>query len=629
MCGIVGIFNYGRDESITEKLIVSLRDTMIHRGPDAEGIYLSLDKRVGLGHRRLSIIDCSNSANQPMSNEDNTIWIVFNGEIYNHSELRLQLEQKGHKFKTDHADTEVIIHSYEQWGKDCIQYFRGMFAFSIWDEKKKEFWLVRDRFGIKPLYYGFFNGVFIFASEIKAILKHPYTKRRVNEESLYNYLSFLATPPPNTLFDNIYKIPAGGMLTVNKDGSDKLEEYWDVFSNVVYEDVRSEDYYIETILGLLKKSVQYRLVSDVPVGIFLSGGLDSSINTALFSELAKDPVKTFSMGFREKEKNSELPYAKKVAQIFNTEHHELLIGGKEAVEFLPELVYYQDEPIADPVCVPFYYLAKFAKDSGMKVCHTGEGGDELFCGYPPWISILNLYRFNSFTPSLAKKSLLKMLDLANKKDTSKYEFLRRAVNKEPIFWSGSEAFLENRKKELLSDKMRKRFKGYSSVEIVSKYHKKFTEKAKDKSPLNWMTYIDLKFRLPELLLMRVDKMSMASSLETRVPFLDHELVEFVMSIPQSVKIRGNKLKYILKKVAELLLPRDIIYREKQGFGAPVTQWLSGSKLGSLTRGKLADFCHETDFFDKGAIQKILTEKNQGWPIWYLLNFVMWHERWFK
>lgn len=629
MGGIVGIFNYDKDEPITKKLIVSMRDTMIHRGPDAKGVYLSPDKKIGLGHRRLSIIDLSDIANQPMSNEDNTIWIVFNGEIYNHSELRLLLEQKGHKFKTDHADTEVIIHGYEEWGKNCIQYFRGMFAFGIWDEKEKECWIVRDRLGIKPLYYGFFNGIFIFASEIKAILQHPYTKRKVNEEAFYHYLSFLATPPPLTLFENIFKVPAGGMVTVDKNGCCKSERYWDVFNNVVYEDLKSEGYYVDKILSLLQKSVKYRLVSDVPIGIFLSGGLDSSINTALFSAAAKGSVKTFSLGFKEKEEYSELPYAKRVAEIFNTKHHELLIDGKDALDFLPELVYYQDEPIADPVCVPFYYIAKFATDNGMKVCHVGEGGDELFCGYPSWMSVLNLYRFNSFTPNLVKKTVFNLLNLFNKKYSYKYEFLRRAINREPIFWSGSEAFLENKKRKLLSQQLRKRFKNYSSAEIVLNYYQEFSKRAKNKSALNWMSYIDLRFRVPELLLMRVDKMSMAVSLETRVPFLDHELVEFVMSIPQSVRIRDNTLKYILKKVAVLLLPQDIIYRKKQGFGAPVTEWLSTSKLGSFTKRKLTNFCRQTEFFDQNAIQKILIENNQGWPIWYLLNFVMWHERWFR
>ena len=356
--------------------------------------------------------------------------------------------------------------------------------------------------------------------------------------------------------------------------------------------------------------------------------MDSSINTALFSALAKGAVKTFSLGFKEREKYNELPYAKRIAEIFKTEHHEILIDGQDVLNFLPELAYYQDEPIADPVCVPFYYVSKLAADNKMKVCHVGEGGDELFCGYPSWMSILNLYRFNALTPDLVKKTIFEVLGILGNKDSYKYEFLRRAVNQEPIFWSGSEAFLENKKQKLISQRLRKKFRNYSSAEVVAKYYRRFSERSKDKSALNWMSYIDLRFRLPELLLMRVDKMSMAVSIETRVPFLDHELVEFIMSIPQSIRIKGNESKYILKKCAASLLPKDIIYRRKQGFGAPVNEWLSTNRLGNFVKKKLTDFCNDTDFFDQRPIQKMLTEKEHDWSIWFLLNFAMWYEKWF-
>jgi len=625
MCGFVGIYNYGNAQDIDEKLLIEMRDTMIHRGPDDCGVYLSPDRKLGLGHRRLSIIDLTTRGRQPMSDKESKIWIVYNGEVYNFPALRKELEKK-YTFRS-RTDTEVLIYLYKEYGKDMVHKLRGMFAFAIWDENKKQLWLVRDRIGIKPLYYTFIDGKFIFASEIKAILKHPSVKREVNEEGFYDYLSFLTTPPPGTLFQGIYKIPAGHMLSLNKNGNYKVEQYWDVFQNVKPLYNKDEKFYSDRLLELLRESVELRMISDVPIGVFLSGGIDSSTNVSLFSEFAND-VKTFSIGYKEQKKYNEFQYARKVARIFKTRHHEIMIGVDDLINFTKELVYYQDEPIADPVSVPVYFVSKLAKDNGVTVCQVGEGADELFCGYPIWGIMLKLHRLSRYwesIPSLIRALSLGALKTMGRGDSTYYELLRRAHNKESLFWGGAEAFNEAQKKSFLSDRLKKKLGSRSSYGIIEKYYKRFLVESPIQDYLNFMTYLDISFRLPDLLLMRVDKMAMAVSLEARVPFLDHKLVEFAMSIPQSVKVRKGELKHIMKKTVEQVIPREVIYRKKQGFAVPVKEWFF-QKLGDFTRDKLNKFTEHTDFFNKSGIERML-ENTRGDKLWFLLNFVLWYEEW--
>ena len=635
MCGIVGVFNFNNQEIINEELLVKMRDIMIHRGPDDFGLWISGNRKTGLAHRRLSIIDISKCASQPMSNEDNSIFIVFNGEIYNHQEIRPELEKKGHKFKTDHSDTEVILHAFEEWGVECIQKFRGMFAFAIWDERKKELLLVRDRIGIKPVYYTNSEGRFIFASEIKSILVDAKIKREVNTEGFYNYLSFLTVPAPQTMFKNIYKLSAGCYLKISGNGNIEIKKYWDVldYTNPLLN--VSEEEIAEKILDELKTSVRYRKISDVPVGVFLSGGIDSSTNLALFSEGRSEKVSAFTIGYEGDNKSyeNEFKYAKLMATIINTDYHEKILNIDDFINFLKTLIFHQDEPIADPVCFPVYAVSKLAKENGVTVCQVGEGSDELFMGYPGWKTILDLYKLsNKFNNSLLKKFGLFSLGLAGKKKKSYYEWLRRASENEPIFWGGAEAYFENEKNNLLSKKINKDFKEYNSYEVIKPIYNNFMEKAWEKTPLSWMSYIDLNLRLPELLLMRVDKMSMAVSLEARVPFLDHKFVELAMSIPQEIKSKNGDLKYILKKAVKGVIPDEIINRKKQGFGVPINEWFF-EKLGSFTYGKLKDFSKKTDYFNIEYMDKIIvkgnTEKHNSDKLWYLLNFALWHEEWIE
>ena len=627
MCGITGALSFTNSRySITENYIGRMRDTMTHRGPDGAGTWVSSDARVGLGHRRLSIIDLSDNAAQPMCNEDRSIWVTFNGEIYNHAEIRSELNQfSRHQWKTDHSDTEVIVHAFEEWGIDCIKKFRGMFAIGLWDARKRELWLIRDRIGIKPIYYSIQHNRLTFASEIKALLKDPDQRREVNEEALYHYLSFLTTPAPKTLFEGINKLEAGSWLRISENGQIQKNRYWDVWDHTVPLTNMSETEIAERVLSELRTAVKLRKVSDVPVGVFLSGGIDSSTNAALFSEGDSSPVRTFSIGYDQEYGSypSELRFARMMAETVGAEHRERLLTENDLLNFLPEMVRLQDEPIGDPVCFPVYYVSKLARDNGVIVCQVGEGADELFWGYPNWKILLRLQHQDDLPVPRSLKSFgLAGLKALGKDESWPYEMLRRGAEGKPVFWGGAEAFTETRKKRILSPRLIKHFAQLTSWDALSPTHERFATKAWERSHLNWMSYLDLNLRLPELLLMRVDKMSMGVSLEARVPFLDHKFVELAMSIPEAVKTRGGVLKYVLKKAVRGVIPDELIDRKKQGFGVPVSEWFM-AKLGPYVRQELADFCRRTDFLDAKNVLELVEHKENATQAWYLLNFVLW------
>jgi asparagine synthase (glutamine-hydrolysing) len=636
MCGFVGIFRIGSSESsIDSSVLTRMRDTMVHRGPDDAGIFVSPQQEIGLAHRRLSIIDLSPDARQPMSNQDESLWIVFNGEIYNHAEIRQELEASGLKFKTDHSDTEVILQGYAAWGEKVLSKLRGMFSFVIWDKKRGRLWMVRDRIGVKPLYYTFHNGFLLFASEIKALLAFPGIKPKVHEQALYDFLTFLVSPAPQTLFDGIFKLPAAHALTINKSGPQQVHRYWNPFHGHASLNSHSEDEWSHMIREQLKESIRYRMVSDVNFGVFLSGGIDSSANTAFMAELMNQPVDTFTVGFKEgPQEFNEMAYAKKMVDRHHTRHHEIMIGSEDMMQFLPKLIYHQDEPIADPVCVPLYHLSKLAKDNGTTVCQVGEGSDEMFCGYPYWATMMKWQQMADTArpiPQFLKKALYGVargLSVPFWKTYRQMDLLRRLSGNEPMFWGGAEAFQQTHKSRLLSPQFRKRLGSVSSARPIQNIHNEFLQDApKETDVLQWMAYLDLRLRLPELLLMRVDKMTMATSVESRVPFLDHKFVEMAMMIPKSIKYKNQTLKYILKKALEPVLPHDVIYRKKQGFGAPVNAWFQ-DRLGRWATQKILDFAKRTDIFDRDRLENFLawdhTQRN-----WFLLNFVLWHEKWIE
>lgn len=625
MCGIVGAISFSTAFRITEQYITSMRDAMSHRGPDGMGTWVSPDGQVGLGHRRLAIIDLSESASQPMCNEDESLWIAYNGEIYNHAEIRAELESiGGHSWKSDHSDTEVIIHAFEEWGIECLKKFRGMFAIAIWDARKRELWLVRDRIGIKPLYYSLHNGRLTFASEIKALLRDPQQPRTVNEQGLYHYLSFLVTPAPDTLFAGIRKLPGGTCLKVAGDGSMHSSRYWEVWDHIEPRTTCSEASLAEELLSELRTAVRLRKMSDVPTGVFLSGGIDSSTNAVLFSEGESLPVRTFSIGYDQQFASypSELPYARRVARLIGAEHHERVLGVTDLLGFLPKMVQLQDEPIGDPVCVPIFYVSELARNNGVLVCQVGEGSDELFWGYPSWKAKLYLQRLNQApVPKFVKQIISSGLSISGRGETYYAELLRRGIGGNPIFWGGAEGFTETQKQQLVSPRLRSQFAGLSSWEALEPIWQRFREGAWERDPLQWMTFLDLNLRLPELLLMRVDKMSMGVGLEARVPFLDHKFVELAMSIPTSIKTRRGELKHLLKRAVRGVIPDEIIDRKKQGFDVPVREWFNGD-LGKDVTAVLNEFCSQTDYFRPAAAAGYL-KRETGKQAWYLLNFALW------
>lgn len=657
MCGILGVVGLNEHAHLDPLLTIRMNKSMEHRGPDGDGFLfagkfdqaqfqhaLSSPKTLHFyqpkkhpmiwGQRRLAIIDLDIRAGQPMNDVHNKAWVNFNGEIYNHAELRQELEQLGYAFKTHHSDTEVIINAYLHWGKNFIHKLRGMFAIALWDVQKDLIYLYRDRIGIKPLYYTIHNHKLYFASEIKAILEDPSIPRSMNLRGMYDYLSFLTVPAPETLFDGIYKLPAGHFMTIQGDSISTPEPYWDVFDHVVMDNSSEEE--IKTkILWKLEEAVKYRMVSDVPVGVFLSGGIDSSTNAALFQKIAKHPVKAFSIGYKNDSTlttyKNEFVYARQVARELGCEYYELELTEEDLVEFLPKMVHFQDEPIGDPVCMPVYYVSKLAREHGVTVAQVGEGSDEIFWGYQSWKRNLRLEKMNHWpVPDLFKKIALFGLSATGQSHGLPYEYLSRGVLHKPLFWGGVEAFGEKEKHGLLTGDAREVNKNYSAWDAIEPHYRKYLKVAPEKHPINWMAYLDLKIRLPELLLMRVDKMSMAVSLEGRVPFLDHEFVTYAMSIPAALKTKHNENKYILKKAVEGLIPHNIINRPKQGFGVPVYDWFLRD-FGPMAQKELLSFCKKTDLIDSSSLQNLFKHpsKSSGVKIWYLLNLALWYKQYIE
>jgi asparagine synthase (glutamine-hydrolysing) len=644
MCGICGIWEYGAGEGRVElPLVERMRDELTHRGPDDKGSLIFDDGRGGLGFRRLSIIDLSPAGNQPMHGCTKDVWLVFNGEIYNHAELRQGLEQRGHHYSS-HTDSETILHLYEERGLDFVNELEGDFAIALWDARHEQLVLARDRVGVKPLYFYTRGGRFIFASEIKAILRHPAVTPEINEQSLYHYLTFLTTPAPQTLFRDIQKLPAGHLLVIKRDGTLELKQYWDALPPEQAAESsagRSEAEHSEEVLRLLRDSIRKRMMSDVPFGVFLSGGVDSSANVALMSELMSQPVRTYTVGFEDNEELNELDSARAVAERFRTDHHEVIIGQRDMQQFLPELIFHQDEPLADPVCVPLYYVSKLARESGTIVVQVGEGADEIFAGYDWFRKYVSIYeqfwrRAEQLPVSLRHSltSLAKpLLEAAFNKRTA-IELARRLGADQALFWGGAIVFDEDFKRRVLSRELNQRVSGLSSYQAVEQHLEHIAEVRPEADFAARMSYLELKLRLPELLLMRVDKMTMATSVEARVPFLDHHLVEYAMSLPADLKIKGANGKYILKRALEKVLPADLLYRPKRGFGAPVREWFRGDGGEALGGMIMNSSIRSRNLFDYAFVGRLIDEHRQGkhdWSfhLWALLNVSLWYERWIK
>jgi len=631
MCGICGIVGLNGAAGFGQPDIARMCDALAHRGPDDSGFQLNDFKsesgpgRVGLGHRRLSIIDLA-KGHQPLSNEDGTVWIVFNGEIYNFQELRPALIAQGHRFRTD-SDTEVIVHLYEQKGADCLQELRGMFAFAIWDSSARSLFLARDRIGKKPLCYRVEKDRILFASEIKSILQAGGVPRELSLEALHHYLTYQYVPHPLTMFQGIAKLPPGHYLTW-KDGRAEVREYW---RPTCRPEPLKEAECVERVRELLTESVRLRLISDVPLGAFLSGGLDSSIVVGLMAKLSNAPVKTFSIGFAEK-RYDELEYARAVARHFKTEHQEFIVRPN-AVEIIPKLVWHYDEPFADSSAIPTYYVSQITRQH-VKVALTGDAGDEGFAGYPRYRAVkLGLWfdRLPGFLRRALAGKYWQRLPVSVEQKTKRrrlrrlFEALDLPPKERYVRWCA--IFDDGRKAALYSPELRAALAPVSSAKIFEEEY----AKAPDADFLAATMFVDFMRYLPDDLLFKVDIASMAHGLECRAPFLDHKLVEFIGRIPTDLKLRGFTTKYLLRRAFGEMLPPEILHRPKMGFGVPISDWFRGELQGYLRETLLDPATLRRGYFAPEYVRQLVEDHvaaraDHGYRLWALLMFELWHRR---
>lgn len=601
MCGIAGYFNINKPQiDINEELLNKMQQSIAHRGPDAHQIYKSNEHQLGLAYRRLSIIDLSPLGNQPMFDKQKTVVVCFNGEIYNYKELRRELENLNYEFLSQ-CDTETIIYAYKEWGINFTHKLTGMFAISLYDFQKQELYLIRDRIGVKPLYFSLQSNILSFASEIKALWQLPWMQKEINPIAQYHYLTFMVTPAPYTIYKDIYKLPAGFYLKVDSNKNITFKEWYNPvkqISSAEKKQFECENFCIENITKLLIESTKKRMIADVPVGAFLSGGIDSSLNVALMSQYAHS-VKTFTVAFSDGPESNEIKWARLVAKIFGTDHNEIIISEKEAFDFFEQMVYHLDEPLADCVCIPFYYVAKLAREKGIVVAQVGEGADELFFGYSTYATYKNFYDkiwhpAQKIIPTFARHATQSLLNPFLKSNPAKSELIQNWAHNRELFWGGAIAFNEHHKNLLYNQKLYNKKtdpffdpiveqiypgiqQNFDSFSIVNYHLTKLKQIDPTADFCKKMLYLELKQRLPELLLMRADKMSMAQGLEAREPFLDHNLVEFMLNVPAHIKFKNNTTKYLLKKICRGILPDEIIDRKKVGFAAPTVRWFDNGK----------------------------------------------------
>ncbi len=625
MCGINGIaFSPNSGRHVEESRLVAMRDILHHRGPDDRGIFI--DGNIGLGHRRLSIVDVAHGA-QPMFNGDRSCAIVYNGEVYNHADHREDLESRGYKFQ-NRSDTETILHLYEAHGRDCVEYLRGMFAFAIWDRNKNELFIARDRFGVKPLYYVHDSeGNLFFASEIKSLLAVEAVKPEINFNALPDQFANHGTSGDETLFHGVKRLMPGHTLTW-KDGKIDIREFWDLSFEPKHEP-RTDAEYVEEWRDLFRESVELRLMADVPLGMFLSGGIDSSAIAAMMSTMVTEPIKTFSVGFREREAN-ELEYARLVAKKFGTDHHEITIRPEQFFEALPNLVWHEDEPIGFIASVPLYFVSKLAQEH-VKVVLTGEGADETLAGYGRYAKAVKLLaygeKYASVTPGFLRDAVrggVATLPASMSRKLGR-TFLSRESDIENLFFDNFSVFSKSMQSQLFTRETREK------VENTDPYflQNAWLDKCDARDVLDKLLYADTKTYLHELL-MKQDQMSMAASIESRVPFLDHKLVEFTARMPRDMKLRGGTTKWILREAMQGILPAEILDRPKMGFPVPIGGWFRGQFKHIVDEYVLGSRAMERGIFDADFIRKIVAEHNAGENhderIWSLLNFEIWQRR---
>ena len=624
MCGIAGIVRLD-SAPVDRELLARMNDAIRHRGPDDDGFYFS--DGVGLAMRRLAIIDLAHGQ-QPIHNADRTAWIVFNGEIYNYLELRSKLEKLGHTFYTD-SDTEAIVHAYDQFGTDCPKHLRGMFAFAIWDERTKSLFLARDRVGKKPLLYSQVNGQLVFGSEFTALLTHPDVSRDVDYEAIHHYLSFICVPAPLTAYKSIRKLEPGHWL-LWKDGEIKVERYWQLdFSKKIN---ISEAEAGERVVDLLRDAVKVRLMSEVPLGAFLSGGIDSSAVVALMAQESSEKVKTFSIGFDEQD-FSELHHARRLAEHVGADHHEFIVRPN-AMEILPTLVEHYGEPYADSSAIPSYYVSRETRQY-VTVALNGDGGDECFAGYERYAAMNLAQRYNNLLPAGLRNGVIGNVMKALPEFRSRGNPLGKAkrfmgaASLGPVqrYLRWISAFDENAKLDLYSDDFHQQTSGFSTIDIIRPW---FT-KANGSGIVDASLLADTMTYLPNDLLVKMDIASMTVSLEARSPFLDHHLMEFAATLPEKLKLRRMTTKYLLKRVLKSLVPEENLTRKKMGFGVPIGHWFRGTMQPFLRETLLSDKALSRGLFKQDKVQGLIdqhveSKMDHSHRLWSLLMLELWFER---
>jgi len=622
MCGIVGIVDLNGPSEIDRDLLHRMNETQYHRGPDAGGLHV--EPGVGFGHRRLSIIDLA-SGKQPMMNENGTVVVTFNGEIYNFPELSVELKKCGHQFKT-HSDTEVIVHAWEEWGASCVDRFRGMFAFAVWDRNQKTLFIARDRLGKKPLYYALLNdGKFIFSSELKALMIHPRFQRKLDVSAVEDYFAFGYVPEPKTIFQSVYKLPPAHTLTLRPgEGLKAPQEYWDLTfqPSMVQDEAQVKD----ELISRLKEAVNIRLMSEVPLGAFLSGGVDSSAIVALMAQINPNtPVNTCSIGFGDPKYN-ETEFAGMIADRYQTNHFLEQIDPND-FDLIGKLAGLYDEPYADSSAMPTYRVCELAKKR-VTVALSGDGGDENFAGYRRYRWHMNEQQVRGLLPSGLRRVLFGFLghaypklDWAPRVFRAKSTFQALARNNYEAYMH-SVAFVNNeQRKKLFTASFRKDLQDYHAIEVF----KKHINKAPTDDDLSMIQYLDFKTYLPGDILTKVDRASMAHGLEVRVPLLDHQFVEWVSGLSASLKLKGQEGKYILKKALEPLVPNDVLYRPKMGFGVPLPAWFRGPLKDRVRESLINGTLTQTDIFNARYVKRLVDEHQSGvgehsTAIWSLLMF---------
>ncbi len=625
MCGInVIAFSKKSKRQIDRRVLEKMRDVQFHRGPDDGGMFI--DENIGLGHRRLSIVDVSHGA-QPMFNEDSSLVIIYNGEIYNHADYRAELEAKGHVYQT-HCDTETILHLYEEYGTKAVEKLRGMFAFAIWNRREKTLFIARDRLGVKPLYYVHDpDGSLFFGSEIKTLLEANAIKPELNYNALPDQLANHGTSFDETLFKGVKRLLPGHSL-LWQDGNLKIEEFWDVKFEPKHEE-RSDQDFIEEWRELFKESVKLRLMADVPLGMFLSGGIDSSAIAAMMSEMIDAPVKTFSVGFKEREAN-EFEYARIVSKKYKTEHHEITITPEQFFAELPNLVWHEDEPLGFDSSIPLYFVSRLAQKH-VKVVLTGEGSDEILAGYGRYAKALMLLnygeKYESFTPNfvreIVKSGIATLPNSLNEK--LKRTFLSREADIENLYFDNFAIFPKAMQEKLLSNETKVRI----SEQNPYFYLHEWLKKSDAENLLDKLLYADTKTYLHELL-MKQDQMSMAASIESRVPFLDYKLVEFTAQMPIKMKLRGKTTKWILREAMKGILPEEILTRPKMGFPVPLGRWLRNEFKYIVEEYVLSERSLSHGIFNADFVRQLVAKHNAGdehaYRIFRLINFEIWYRQ---